>query len=433
MTIHGLGLRLLLVLPLAACGPESGSDLDEMYSETALVNGTTDHGHESVGALLTNGGMCTATLVGLRTVLTAAHCIQPGQKHRFVVANSYWQAESAQRHPSYAPPSTDNDLGLVLLKQAPPVKYSSISTTPPTVGQALTLVGYGATSQSGTGSGTKRVGYNKVSYLSGQRIMISGSSGSNANLCFGDSGGPTFAEINGHTVQVGVHSTIAGTCGQQGHDIRVDIFAEWIRATAQGDVSEDGKPSPLDDTSPPQVIITAPTEGASLRGEIEVTAEIRDDREVIAAELLVDGKVQGNRSDPPYSFSVGLESGHHTIRVVGHDPAGNTGHDEVGITILLPARFGEQCDTNDVCASGLCGNYDGRAFCTQTCDPATSACPDRAECLPAGGGLYVCGAPVDPQQPSSGGSGCAVGGGPVPSLSLLLGLLLFLGLRRRSQ
>ena len=39
-----------------------------------IVNGLIDNLHPTVGLFSTNGGECSATLIGCQTVLTAAHC-----------------------------------------------------------------------------------------------------------------------------------------------------------------------------------------------------------------------------------------------------------------------------------------------------------------------------------------------------------------------
>src|SRR6266446_4291386 len=67
----------------AACG--TGHDVDKPRAEAqpggasepknALVNGTAESGDPWVGAVFTNTGSCTGTLVGRRTAITAAHCV----------------------------------------------------------------------------------------------------------------------------------------------------------------------------------------------------------------------------------------------------------------------------------------------------------------------------------------------------------------------
>jgi hypothetical protein len=421
-------LVLITFLLASGCG---GEPLDIAQRADRLVNGTTHNGHPAVGALMANGGLCTATLVGTKTVLTAAHCVEVGGQHRFFLENKFWSVTSVARHPSYDPQRAENDVAVVKLESKPPVTPASITTVPPVKGQELTILGFGATTHSGAGSGTKRIGTNRVASVTSTRILISGSSGSDANLCFGDSGGPSFATIDGNEVQVGVHSTISGTCGQQGHDMRVDVFADWIRDAAGGDVAEDGKPSPLDDQKAPMVKITSPARGAQLRGAVEVTAEVSDDNAVAEVALVVEGKIVSTLSAPPFRFSLALDPGKHGLTVVGRDLAGNQGEAKTEIEVLPPLRFGEVCSRSDECSTGLCGAAGGDSFCTQSCTPQ-AGCPDDALCLPAGGDSYACG---EPGSALDGGGGCVVTpGAPGPrgaSLLLLLALGVLIAARPR--
>lgn len=80
-------MRLTSLLPLsvlfvsiacsAGCAPESPEESDEDMdvTDSALREGVIADGeHPEVGLITTEKGYCTATLIGRRTVLTAAHC-----------------------------------------------------------------------------------------------------------------------------------------------------------------------------------------------------------------------------------------------------------------------------------------------------------------------------------------------------------------------
>src|SRR5256885_16797800 len=62
-----LSLSLPFSLPLHGQSPQP--------IDPKVVNGLTDNLHPSVGLFKTNGGECSATLIGCQTVLTAAHCV----------------------------------------------------------------------------------------------------------------------------------------------------------------------------------------------------------------------------------------------------------------------------------------------------------------------------------------------------------------------
>lgn len=68
---------LTLIVVAGACAPESPDESDEDMdaNDSALREGVIADGeHPEVGLLVTEKGYCTATLIGRRTVLTAAHC-----------------------------------------------------------------------------------------------------------------------------------------------------------------------------------------------------------------------------------------------------------------------------------------------------------------------------------------------------------------------
>jgi hypothetical protein len=64
---------LLLSLSLPLSLPLYG--MSSQPIDPKIVNGLTDNLHPTVGLFSTNGGECTATLIGCQTVLTAAHCV----------------------------------------------------------------------------------------------------------------------------------------------------------------------------------------------------------------------------------------------------------------------------------------------------------------------------------------------------------------------
>jgi hypothetical protein len=97
---------------------------------------------------------------------------------------------------------------------------------------------------------------------------------------------------------------------------------------------------PPADTTPPSVILSAPTDGASLFANLPLTvsATVTDNVAVAFAEIWVDGALEPPaKTNAPYDFLVsGLALGAHTLAVVGQDTAGNRTTNLFGITLLAP-------------------------------------------------------------------------------------------------
>jgi len=91
------------------------------------------------------------------------------------------------------------------------------------------------------------------------------------------------------------------------------------------------------DTTAPTASITSPASGASVYGPVTVTATAADDRAVSSVDLLVDGAVLATSTTAPYSFNWSATAvGSHTLQVVAHDAAGNTGA-STSVTVTVPA------------------------------------------------------------------------------------------------
>ena len=81
------------------------------------------------------------------------------------------------------------------------------------------------------------------------------------------------------------------------------------------------------DTTPPDVALTAPADGASVRGSVTISATAHDDTAVDHVDFLVDDVVVGTDStDFPYSMSwdsTSLADGPATITAIAVDTSGN--------------------------------------------------------------------------------------------------------------
>lgn len=139
---------------------------------------------------------CSATVIGPKVILTAAHCVANGgviQPVDFQVGTQVYQA-TCQHHPQYRSASVD----MALCKVSAPVdvKYAVVADRGPAVGEQVTLSGYGCIRAGGTGGndGKLRYGEAPVTALPGPSYPWFDTRGSSA-LCFGDSGGPAFVKM----------------------------------------------------------------------------------------------------------------------------------------------------------------------------------------------------------------------------------------------
>ncbi|HEY1146950.1 MAG TPA: Ig-like domain-containing protein, partial [Pseudoduganella sp.] len=96
-------------------------------------------------------------------------------------------------------------------------------------------------------------------------------------------------------------------------------------------------PAPAVDTTPPSVKITNPSNGNTVRGNVNVTVNATDNsgNAGIGLSLYVDGalKASGSGSSLSYSWNTKKSnSGNHTIQAVAKDQAGNTSTTTVSVS-----------------------------------------------------------------------------------------------------
>lgn len=246
--------RLVLpaVLSLCACGPSvlpPDAPVGERLEE--IVGGTPDTTDNNVFMLYLianngQGSLCTATLIDRRTLLTAAHCVDPAilnatsltivasnanTESEIVRGVNTWNVVETRKHPQWNPNiGLSNDIAMALLERAPtgitpkPWNTTSISTYG---GRPVRAIGYG-TIGNNMGSGTRRQVDLSMRQLTSSLLYIGNMS--NKGICHGDSGGPTFHTFaDGVERVVGVHSFTNTEACTDGADTRVDAYASFVR------------------------------------------------------------------------------------------------------------------------------------------------------------------------------------------------------------
>jgi secreted trypsin-like serine protease len=238
------GLVDLSEARLARQGPAVREEEEVAFPR--IVNGNLTSDYPTVGALVTPAEesiaitICSGTMIGCDTFLTAAHCVcsssgalcqagaaapEPEDYLVFLQHAGFFSVQSIAVHPDYDFPTAD--VAVLKLSQPlsaiPPTKINDVASPP--AGSIGEIVGFGRSGGSGFDYSLKRAGLVETvscgvpELVCWEYLSPVGPPGQDSNTCNGDSGGPLFWNSGSGDVIAGI------TSGGNNGDCLTDDFS----------------------------------------------------------------------------------------------------------------------------------------------------------------------------------------------------------------
>ncbi|MFD7449578.1 S1 family peptidase [Kitasatospora sp. NPDC059827] len=242
---------------LVLAAPAAGASATPLPSRPIIGGAAASQGYTFIVSLQQNGQhICGASLISPTWAVTAAHCVAGGTADQFTVRvgsndrTSGGEVASLAKvvsHPNY---STNNDIALLQLSapvQATPIAIADGAPS----GTAIKLLGWGQENpQPGADGGPDQLKELDTSLLpSGcaegfdpsSELCVNnpqGPDGSNQGACYGDSGGPAIAQVNGEWRLLGATSRAGGSSSTCAVDpsiyTNVTAFKDFVQTTMAG-------------------------------------------------------------------------------------------------------------------------------------------------------------------------------------------------------
>jgi hypothetical protein len=229
-------IRLVTLFLCAACDsvPALGS------ADDAVTLADPDAGDHAVVQLTIAGRPhCSATLIDVDTVLSAAHCLTDSTSSELAIIEGdvIRPIVETRVDPNFDPRRSDCDVGLARLGPSPTAVATAtlpLGTNRVSVGDLVRLVGFGAPTAGGV-PGIRRAGWSRVVSVQDRTFTTEPAP---SQACQGDSGGPALISQSGVERIAGVISAGNPDCEGAAILVRIDTlendFAAPFPRQAQG-------------------------------------------------------------------------------------------------------------------------------------------------------------------------------------------------------